>query len=228
MFPINIAQQSISIKNSDINFFYLQKDEVYNLDFKENSISKRLIKISRKTLDSEILIDNKSKLNNESFYYQLEEDFKGQLKMEVKGCDAFIELLSSEDDFDKLTNKSVTNYEITKEKNVIIIEKTQKDFYIKLSSNKNFNFSFSYGFSNNQDYFYNNINPCLNPNMQAETYENTFELFVPFKDIILTKNEFLFFTVKIEKEPDQILTIDYKQISPISSLLDEKLDKIYC
>ena len=148
--------------------------------------------------------------------------------MEVQGNDAFIEFLSSEEDYDILTNESLTNYELIKETNVILIEKTQKDFYIKLSSNKIFNYSFSYGFSNNRDYFYNNIKPCLSTNIQGDTYINTFELFVPFKDIILAEGEFLFFTVKIEKEQDQDIFIDYKQTSPISSLLDEKLEQSYC
>ena len=228
LYPVDIDQQSISIKGSDINFLYLQKDKVYTLDFKEDTISKRIIKLSRKTSDSEILINDELQLYNESLYYQLEEKFKGKLKLEVRGNDAFIEFLSSEEDYDKLTNESLSNYDVKKGTNVIIIEKTQKDFYIKLSSNKQFNFSFAYGFSNNQDYFYNNIKPSLSANKQGDTYTNIFELFVPFKDIILTEGEFLSFTVKIEKEQDQDVIIDYEQTSPISSLLDEKLDKSYC
>ena len=57
LYPVDIAKQSIEIKGSDINFLYLKKDKVYTLDFKENEINKRLIKLSRKTLDAEILIN---------------------------------------------------------------------------------------------------------------------------------------------------------------------------
>ena len=134
LYPVGIDQQSIEIKDSDINFLYLKKDKVYNLDFKENEISKRLIKLSRKTLDTEILINNELKLNNESLYYQLTDNFKGETKLEVKGNDAFIEFLSSEEDYDKLTNISLTDYKLIKETNVIIINETKKDFYLKLSS----------------------------------------------------------------------------------------------
>jgi hypothetical protein len=70
LYPVDIAKQSIEIKGSDINFLYLKNGTVYTLDFKENEISKRLIKLSRKTLDAEILINDELKLNNESFYYQ--------------------------------------------------------------------------------------------------------------------------------------------------------------
>ena len=228
LYPIDIDQQNIIIKGTDINFLYLQKDKIYTLDFKENEISKRLIKLSRKTLDAEILINNESKLNNESFYYQLPDNFKGELKLEIKGNNAFIEFFSSQEDYDKLTNESLNNYKLIKEKNVIIINKTQKDFHLKISSDKNFIYSFSYDFSNNQDYFYNNIKPCLNASNQNDTYTNNFELFVPFKDINLTLDEFLFFTLKIEKESEQDVFISYKQTSTISSLLDEELDKSYC
>ena len=228
LYPVDIAKQSIEIKGSDINFLYLKNGTVYTLDFKENEISKRLIKLSRKTLDAEILINDELKLNNESFYYQLTDNFKGELKLEVKENDAFIEFLSSEEDYDILTNESLTDYKLIKETNVIIINETQKDFYLKLSSDKIFSFSFSYGFSNMQNFFYNNIKPCLNASKQTDTYAITFELFVPFKNINLTENEFLSFTIKIEKEAEQNVFIDYEQTSPISSLLDEKLDKSYC
>ena len=227
LYPIYIDKQSIEIKGSDINFLYLQKDKVYTLDFKENEISKRLIKLSRKTLDSEILINNEPKLNNESMYYLIEDNFKGELNLEIKVNDAFIEFLSSEKDYDKSTNESLANYKIIKT-NVIIINETKKDFYIKLSSDKIFSFSFAYGFSNNQNFFYNNIKPCLNASKQGDTYTYTFELLVPFKDIILTKNEFLFFTLKIEKEPVQSIDVDYGETSPISPLLNEQLEKYFC
>ena len=77
LYPIDIDQQNIIIKGTDINFLYLQKDKIYTLDFKENEISKRLIKLSRKTLDSEIIINDQVTLNNESLYYQLTDNFKG-------------------------------------------------------------------------------------------------------------------------------------------------------
>ena len=58
LYPVSISQQSILMNGSDLNFLYLQKDKVYTLDFKQNEISKRLIKLSRKTFDAEILINN--------------------------------------------------------------------------------------------------------------------------------------------------------------------------
>ena len=228
LYPIALTQQSIAIKGFDINFLYLKKDKVYTLDFKENEISKRLIKLSRKTLDSEIIINDKVTLNNESLYYQLTDNFKGELKFEIKGNDSFIEFLSSEEDYDLLTKETVNNYKLIKQTNIIIIEKTQKNFKIILSSDKIFTYSFSYGFSNNQNYFYNNIQPCLNVSKQGDTYKNNFVLFVPFKDVSLTKNEFLFFVIKILKEPEQDVIINYEQSSIISALTDEKLDKSYC
>ena len=127
-----------------------------------------------------------------------------------------------------LNGVSLSNYKIVNETNVIKVEKTEKDFFIRLSSNKSFNFSFCYGLSNNHDYFYNNIATKLRSSKQDDSYIIQLRLFVPFKNIILTQNEFLSFTVKIEKESEQEVFITYLQDSTISPLLDEKLDKNYC
>ena len=228
LYPKDIPEEKISVKGNELNFVYLQKDKTYTFDFSENIIAKRVIKLSRKTLDSKIIINTDNELNKENLYYQIEENFKGELKLEVKENNAFIEFLSSEGDCDKLTNVSVQDYKIVNNTNVIKIEKTEKDFIIKLSSNKPFNFSFNYGFSNNHDYFYNNIATSLTPIKKDDSYNIQFRLFVPFKNIALTQNEFLSFTVKIEKESEQEVFITYLQDSYISPLLDEKLDKSYC
>ena len=228
LYPKDIPEEKISIKENELNFIYLQKDKTYTFDFSENIIAKRVIKLSRKTLESKIVINTDKELNKENLYYQMEENFKGELKLEVKENNAFIEFLSSEGDYDKLNGVSLSNYKILNETNVIKVEKTEKDFFIRLSSNKSFNFSFCYGLSNNHDYFYNNIATKLRPSKRDDSYIIQLRLYVPFKNIILTQNEFLSFTVKIEKESEQEVFITYLQDSPISPLLDEKLDKNYC
>ena len=229
LYPKSLFEKSILIKGANINYLYLQKDKVYTLDLKEDTVNKRSIKLSRKTLNSTIIINDKE-LNDSNLYYQLEEDFRGELKLEVQNNNALIEFLTSsnETDFDKLTNVSLDKYNIIKNTNVIIINYTQNNFYITLSSDKSFNFSFSYGFSNDQNYFYNNIIPSMTP-IRHDDYSYGYLLLVPYKDIsFLTKDEFLSFTLKVEKELDQDVFISYRQISLFSALLDEKLDKAYC
>lgn len=228
LYPENLSEKNISIKGKEWNFIYFQKDKNYTLDFKENTISKRMIKLSKKTLNSKIIISEGTELNETNSYYQLEEDFKGELKLEVRDSDAFIEFLSSEEDFDKFTNVSISNYEITKTTNVIIIEQTQKNFFIKLHSDKAFDFSLSYGLSNNEDYYYDNINDYLTPREREGSYTIQFFLNVPFKNISLLEKEFVSFTVKVSISDGQKIFIDYGQNSLISPILDEKMEKKDC
>ena len=224
----NLSEEKISIKEKEWKFIYLQKDKKYTLDFKENTISKRMIKLSQKTKNSKIIINDGTELTEKNLYYQLEDDFKGELNLEVKDNDAFIEFLQSEEDFDKFTNVSMINYEIKKKTNVIIIEKTQKHFFIKLYSDKEFNFSFSYGLSNNQEYFYENSIYALSPLEKEGFYNYTFKLNVPYKNISLIEKEFFSFTVKVDISDGQKLFLDYWQESLISPILDEKMEKSDC
>ena len=84
LYPKDIPEEKISIKENELNFIYLQKDKTYTFDFSENLIDKRVIKLSRKTLDSKIIINADKELNKENLYYQIEENLKGELKLEVK------------------------------------------------------------------------------------------------------------------------------------------------
>ena len=179
LFPIDLSSKNISIVGNNVNYLYLKKDETYHLDFKNNTI-KKMIKLSRKTLNSTVTIINKNtknKLNNESLYYQLEDDFKDELELEVEENDAFIEFLSNEGDFDILKDVKLKNYEIKKNTTIIKIEKTQKDFIVRLNSDKLFKYSFSYGFSNNENYYYSfNSTPNIIPLKQ----NNNFSVFLEF------------------------------------------------
>ena len=231
LFPIDLSSKNISIVGNNVNYLYLKKDETYHLDFKNNTI-KKMIKLSRKTLNSTVTIINKNiknKLNNESLYYQLEDDFKDELELEVEENDAFIEFLSNEGDFDILKDVKLKNYEIKKNTTIIKIEKTQKDFIVRLNSDKLFKYSFSYGFSNNENYYYSfNSTPNIIPLKQNNNFSVFFKILTPFKKINLTDKEFFSFSVNIEFEPNQKVVLQYEQYSEISPLLDEKLEKKYC
>ena len=231
LYPIELSSKNISIVGNNINFLYLKKNESYHLDFKNNTI-KKMIKLSRKTLNSKVIIINKNtenKLNNESLYYQLEDDFKDELKLIVEENDAFIEFLSNEGDFDILKDVKLNNYEIKKNTTIIKIDKTQKDFIVQLNSDKSFKYSFSYGFSNNENYYYSfNSTPNIIPLKQNNTFNVFFRILTPFKKINLTDKEFFSFSVNIKFEPNQKVVLQYEQYSEISPLLDEKLEKNYC
>ena len=151
LYPIDLTNRNISIVGEEINYLYLKKDKFYILDFKNNTI-KKMIKLSRKTQNSKVMVidnENKKELNKNSLYYLLEDNFNGELKLQVTENDAFIEFLSNDGDNDVLKDIGINGHEIKKKTTLIKIDNTQKDFLIQLNSDKPFKYSFSYGFSNN-------------------------------------------------------------------------------
>ena len=224
LYPTDLTKEKILI-GENIKYLYLQKDNTYNLEFKNNKINK-MIYLSRKTLNSIIIIkygEKEEKLSNNSLYYKLEDDFEGELVLEVKENDGFIEFLSNEGDYEILKNVTLLNYEIQKKTTLIKVDNTQKDFLIQLDSDKPFEYSFSYGFSNNENYYYYfDSTPNIISLKEDNSYLVHFKIWTPFKNVYLTDKEFFSFSVNIEKELNQKVILSYKQYSEISELLDVK------
>ena len=231
LYPDDLANQNISIFGEKINYLYLKKDNFYILDFKDNTIKKG-IKLSRKTPNSKVIIKNKekkNKLNKDSLYYLLEDDFTDKLELQVTEDNTFIEFLSNEGDNDILKDVEKDRYEIKNKTTLIKIDKTKKDFFILLKSDKPFKYSFSYGFSNNEKYYYYfGSAPNIVSKKNEEIYNVYFHIITPFKNIELVENEFFSFSVNVEFEQNQKVILYYKQESELSSLMDEKLEKEYC
>ena len=234
LYPLNLNENEIIINdtNEEINFLYLEKDKIYTLNFKENTI-KKILKLSHKTLNSKIKIkiDEKeeTELNQDNHYYLIKENFNGKIILEIKENDAFIEFLSDFGDYQILEDKSYEN-EIDKDIIIIKIKKTQKKFRLELTSNEPFNCSLSYGFSNLINYYYYSQN---NPKIASEFNEESNytiykELVGSFKDINLSQDEFLSFSINIERKKDQKIILKYYQYTPIDKLYDEEISEENC
>ena len=165
VFPLNLESKVIDISGNKINFLYLEKDKIYTLDFKNNSIQK-VIKLSRKTLNSKVVIksekEEEKELSQDTIYYEINEEFTGSLALEIKDNDAFLLFLSSiKNDNDIETRINEDTAKMQKNKINIRFNYTQQDFSLRLSSDKPFKYSFSYGFSKYDNYYYDsesNIN----------------------------------------------------------------------
>ena len=156
--PFNIfinpiyTEETIEISNYDYDFLYLDKDKKYILDFRNNLIN-RMIKLSRETLDSEIIIENKDniKLNSDNLYYEIEENYKDKLVLYVSKENALIEFLFRQSnseiavlDFDKMQFQLKAKY------NILAIPKdySSKLIDIELSRNEKIaNFTIYLGYS---------------------------------------------------------------------------------
>ena len=147
-------KNEINIK--DQNFLYLEKNKRYILNFGENEI-KKMIKLSRKTLNSTIKIIKENEeeieeLNQNKLYYKIEDEKK--LILEIEDNDAFIEFLSDTGDYTIVDDLEKMDFEMDKNILIIKIQKNPKHFLIKLDSDEEFSYSFSYGFNNLENYYY--------------------------------------------------------------------------
>ena len=145
--PKNV-KESIDIIGTETNFLFLEKNKIYELDFKNNTID-RLINLSRKTLNSQInIIDENIILNSDNIYYQIKEGFKGKLKLEVENSDAVIEFLFKLNKVNQVKLEKNMTINMTKETTIIIVsnEIFSKilNFHLKSEKNLKFNIFFVY------------------------------------------------------------------------------------
>ena len=233
LYPYDLDESEIIIDDNieEINYLYLVKNKIYTLNF-ENNVIKKMIKLSEKTLNSKIKIKineiTESELDENTRYYQIKEDFKGKIQLEIEENDAFIEFLSDFGEYKILTNISYEK-EVENETTIIKIPKTQKFFQLTLTSDEIFNCSFSYGFSNLVNYYYySKNNSKITPNKDNNIYSLQLNLIAPFKNRITTEKEFISFSIFLEKKPEQKIYLKYSQVSWIDDLLDEEISEDYC
>ena len=154
LYPLELDKNEINIQNQ--NFLYLEKNKRYTLNFGENEI-KKMIKLSRKTLNSKIKIIKENEeeieeLNQNKLYYKIENEKK--LILEVEENEAFIEFLSDTGDYTIVDDFRKDDLEMDKNILIIKIPKNPQNFLIKLDSDEEFSYSFSYGFNNLENYYY--------------------------------------------------------------------------
>ena len=236
----NLTKYSIFIKDNDISNLYLIKNYKFELNFADNSI-KKVLSLSRKTLNSEIKIyyNNKklSELNRNNLYYVIPDNFKGSLILEIEKEDAFIKFLSIPEEKDDhiyiMARTSFNKYEIEFKTSTLFIPYTQKQIEIQLYSNQSFKYSLSGGFSSSSSdswYYYNSTSnwQIESPKIGKNKYSVTIKFPNIYKDISLKEREYFTLSIGLNYDKTKVIYLDYKQFSDIDPLLDEELTEIYC
>ena len=174
--------KNISFEDEVIYILYLQKDKEYILDF-QNFIINTMIKLSRKTIDSEIIIKEENiSLNSNNLYYQIKDDFNGKIKLVATKSDAIIEFLFKMPEV-KVLDYEQLNANISKEFILIKFPKkySGKEIKINFKNNKNeISFKYFAGYSKpSYSYYYDandenfvklDDNPgCINFTIPEET-----------------------------------------------------------
>ena len=213
-------------------FYLKESNDFYNITFKESNLS-RILKLSRKTKDSEIIdINGKAILNANNLYYELTEDnISNGIQLKVTKNDCFVEILfSSKENFEILDDYSKENYTITKPYTIIKIPKVKSKYILLLSSKNKHNFTeFNIGMNNKiskNSYFYNPINLKGNYNKEGVDL-----IFIPpyFYNLEMEDEEYQIFEIYFEEKHlknDFVLT--YKPYGVYNYLLkpiDEKMSE---
>ena len=223
-YPLYLNTSEIDINGNNKNFFYLVQNETYIFNFKNNSYN-IMIKLSEKTLNAKVSIINEKseikEINKDSPYYILDKNFKEQLKFKVEENNAFIEFLFNYGNYEILTVENKGEIKANKSIEILKLPYTQKSFEIKIKSEKKFKYSLSFGLSNNEQYFYSSNS---NSKIISKNNEEILTYLALFKNINLSKDEFLLITINLEKEENQNIFISYKQYSEIDELIDEKME----
>ena len=146
------------------------------MDFSENEIN-RIIKLSRETKNSEIVILNDNVIiNSLNLYYKIEDGFKGKLELSVKNENALIEFLFKQDESSfEILDFSKKTFSLDRKYYILQIPKTAtNDIKVKLSKNENVaRFSIYLGYTiPPYNYF------------SLETRENTFNIDKEYNFII--------------------------------------------
>ena len=142
--PFNIfinpiyREEIIEINGLEIDFLYLEKDKTYTLKFENNSI-KRMLKLSRETLKSKVIITDKDIfLDSENLYYIIEDNYKGELKLNIQNDNALIEFLFKQDDSElEILDFEKKEFILNKKYNILSIPKKYSSNIIDIELNRN-------------------------------------------------------------------------------------------
>ena len=147
----SIMEETIEINGYETNFLFLEKNKIYALDFRKNSIN-RMLKLSRETRKSVVTIINKSfVLNSKNLYYELNDNYKGKLILKIENNDALIEFLfrQKDEEVDALRFNR-REFVLNKRYNIMAIPKSYKSKIINIELNRNeflTEFSIYFGYS---------------------------------------------------------------------------------
>ena len=210
--PKNISK-NIEIKGKATNFLYLEKDKEYTLDFQNNTID-RMIKLSRKSLKSEIIIEDKENnitLNKDNLYYKLK-DNNGAIQLYVKNDDALIEFLFKQNDTNILDFKN--NQYISKNQyNLIKIPKIykSKEFNMKIVGKNALILLFYFGYSIPPYSYYHEIES--QSTLKSKSNEVKINLKDLYKDDIkLMEDEYYCILIKnVDSKLDLVFKIDKEE-----------------
>ena len=220
----NLEKDIILNENSE-NYLYLDKNSNkgnYTLNT-DNIEGTRLIKLSKKTKDSKITINDKDTLDKDNMYYELKKGQKFQLT--VKDKDALIEFLYN------LGNETHYNYIETYSQplvnNITVSFLIKLDFLenyvIKLNSNKNKSFGTSICSKIGKDNYHYYSYTCQSALIFGFSYEETIKK-EKIQNIEFKNNEYYTLYINVVKtDPEQLIYLSFYPVN-ITNFVESNLN----
>ena len=223
--------QSIYLKGNSTNFLYFKSHTYYTMYFQENTVD-RIFTLSPKTSNTNLKVTIGScKLNNINSFCKIRKDMKDTKYFISEGGDAFLEIINvvTDDNYEILDQQNYNNYELNSKISILNIPYTQKIIKIQIESSQQFKFSFSNGYIYDKNiYYYSNCNNNVDSTKNNDKYVNSIIFYDIYRNVSLMENELFSFVINIEKNENQIVYLNYEQLSEIDELMDEILEDSYC
>ena len=224
--PMENLENNIKLKESNEKHLYLDINSAggnFIIDT-SNITGTRLIRLSTKTKDSKITINDNYILDKNNMYYELKKDQEFQFKVENQN--ALIEFLYN---FGNETSYNYTEENNKTLDNALIISILIKldfpgDYIIKFDSNKNKAFGVSICGKNSKGNYHYYSYECLSKLIFGFSYEETIKK-EKYQNISLKENETYNLYINIRKtDLNQNIYLTYYPVNTITNFVESNLN----
>ncbi len=224
--PMENLENNIKLKESNEKHLYLDINSAggnFIIDT-SNITGTRLIRLSTKTKDSKITINDNYILDKNNMYYELKKDQEFQFKVENQN--ALIEFLynfGNETSYNYIeeNNKTLDNALII---SILIKLDFPGDYIIKFDSNKNKAFGVSICGKNSKGNYHYYSYECLSKLIFGFSYEETIKK-EKYQNISLKENETYNLYINIRKtDLNQNIYLTYYPVNTITNFVESNLN----
>ena len=212
--PKENLEKDIMLNENSENYLYLDKTSNngnYTLNT-DNIAGTRLIKLSKKTKDAKIKINNKDTLDKDNMYYELKKGQKFDLKVDKDVLIEFLYNLGNETDYNYIDAYYMTLVNNLRVSFLIRLDLLE-NYVIKLESNEDKSFGTSICSKIGKDNYHYYSHTCQSTLIFGFSYEETIKK-EKIQNIEFKNNEFYTLYINVVKtDPDQLIYLSFYPVN---------------
>ena len=212
--PKENLEKDIMLNANSENYLYLDKTSNngnYTLNT-DNIAGTRLIKLSKKTKDAKIKINNKDTLDKDNMYYELKKGQKFDLKVDKDVLIEFLYNLGNETDYNYIDAYYMTLANNLRVSFLIRLDLLE-NYVIKLESNEDKSFGTSICSKIGKDNYHYYSYTCQSTLIFGFSYEETIKK-EKIQNIEFKNNEFYTLYINVVKtDPDQLIYLSFYPVN---------------